>query len=118
FRRMTTNLAAKAFWHTPDCFGIARMLGPSYSLRCVVFHDISPMESPYTRGMNVSTTPEKFEAALRFLTTYYKPVSLADVITDADGKGLPPRAVLVTFDDAYASVVEVAAPLCQKFGVP
>lgn len=76
------------------------------------------MESPYTRGMNVSTTPEKFEAALRFLTTYYKPVSLADVITDADGKGLPPRAVLVTFDDAYASVAEVAAPLCQKFGVP
>ena len=31
---------------------------------------------------------------------------------------LPPRAVLVTFDDAYASVVESAAPLCRKFGVP
>jgi len=31
---------------------------------------------------------------------------------------LPPRAVLVTFDDAYASVVEVAAPLCRKYGVP
>lgn len=118
FRQPITNLAAKAFWRTPDCFGIARMLGPSYSLRCVVFHDISPVESPYTRGMNVSTTPEKFEAALRFLTTNYKPVSLADVLTDADGKGLPPRAVLLTFDDAYASVVEVGAPLCQKFGVP
>ena len=29
-----------------------------------------------------------------------------------------PRPVLVTFDDAYASVSEFAAPLCSKFGVP
>ena len=26
--------------------------------------------------------------------------------------------MLVTFDDAYASVSEFAAPLCSKFGVP
>jgi peptidoglycan/xylan/chitin deacetylase (PgdA/CDA1 family) len=31
---------------------------------------------------------------------------------------LPDRAVLVTFDDAYASVAELAAPLCRQFGVP
>jgi len=68
--------------------------------------------------MSVSTTPARFEAALRFLTKYYTPVRLQDVLTDSDGRGLPPRAVLVTFDDAYASVVESAAPLCRKFGVP
>jgi len=39
-------------------------------------------------------------------------------LTNCEGRGLPPRAVLVTFDDAYASVAELAAPLCQKFGVP
>ena len=99
----------------PGCFGIARILGPSYSLRCVVFHNISTSESPFTTGMNVSTTPEKFEAALKFLTTYYTPVCLDDVLADVGGQALPPRAVLVTFDDAYASVVELAAPLCRKF---
>src|SRR5208283_2820407 len=36
----------------------------------------------------------------------------------ADGRGLPPRPLLVTFDDGYASVMEWAAPLCSKFGVP
>jgi peptidoglycan/xylan/chitin deacetylase (PgdA/CDA1 family) len=102
----------------PGSFGIARMLGPSYSLRCVVFHHISATQSPFTTGMNVSTTPRKFEAALRFLTTYYTPVRLEDVLADVDGQGLPPHAVLVTFDDAYASVAEVAAPLCRKFAVP
>ena len=44
--------------------------------------------------------------------------SLQDVIADSDGRALPPRPVLVTFDDAYASVSEIAAPLCSKFGVP
>jgi peptidoglycan/xylan/chitin deacetylase (PgdA/CDA1 family) len=118
FRRTAFNLAAETFWRMPGCFGVARLLGPSYSLRCVVFHHISAAESPLTTGMNVSTTPGNFEAALRFLTTYYSPVRLEDVLAEPDGRRLPPRAVLVTFDDAYASVVEVAAPLCFKYGVP
>jgi len=68
--------------------------------------------------MNVSISPRRFEAALRFLTRYYTPVRLEDVLTHADGRGLPPRSVLVTFDDAYASVAESAAPLCRQLGVP
>ncbi len=102
----------------PFRFGIARILGPSYSPRCVVFHDIAVRPSPFTKGINVSTTPREFEGALNFLARYYTPVSLEEVLAVSNGRSLPPRAVLVTFDDAYASVVEIAAPLCQKFGVP
>jgi peptidoglycan/xylan/chitin deacetylase (PgdA/CDA1 family) len=115
---MAFDLGAKALWHMPGHFGIARVLGPSYSLRCVLFHSISDTESAFTKGMNVNTSPGVFEDALRFITAHYSPVSLEDVLTDCDGKGLPPRAVLVTFDDAYVSVVESAAPLCRKYGVP
>jgi len=118
FQQPAINLAAKVIWRLPGCFEIARLLGPSYTLRCVVFHNISDSESPFTTGMNVSTTPKKFEAALEFLTTYYTPVCLDDVLAASAGRSLPPRAALVTFDDAYASVVEIAAPLCRKFGVP
>jgi peptidoglycan/xylan/chitin deacetylase (PgdA/CDA1 family) len=118
FQQPGLNLAAKVIWCTPGCFEIARLLGPSYSLRCVVFHNISDLESPFTAGVNVSTTPKKFEAALEFLSTHYTPVCLEDVLAGSTGRSLPPRAVLVTFDDAYASVVEVAAPLCRKFRVP
>jgi peptidoglycan/xylan/chitin deacetylase (PgdA/CDA1 family) len=117
-REAAINLAAEALWSMPGSFRIARMLGDSYSLRCVVFHNISATESPFTTGMNVSTTPRRFESALRFLTTHYTPVRLQDVLTDSGGRGLPPRAILVTFDDAYASVAQLAAPLCRKFGVP
>jgi peptidoglycan/xylan/chitin deacetylase (PgdA/CDA1 family) len=96
---------------------IARLFSRSYSLRCVVFHDISAAESPFTRGMRVNTSPTDFEAALKFLTKYYNPVRLEDVLADSDCRGLPPRAVLVTFDDGYASAMEWAAPLCRKLGV-
>jgi len=102
----------------PGRFGIARILGLSYSLRCVVFHDISASESPFTRGMRVTVPPSDFEAALKFLTRYYTPVCLQDVLDASQGRGLPARPVLVTFDDSYASMMECAAPLCRKHGVP
>ncbi len=68
--------------------------------------------------MRVNITPSDFEAALKFLTRYYTPVCLQDVLGASEGRGLPPRPVLVTFDDGYASMMEWAAPLCGKFGVP
>jgi peptidoglycan/xylan/chitin deacetylase (PgdA/CDA1 family) len=102
----------------PGRFGVARILGLSYSLRCVVFHDISATESPFTKGMRVNITPNEFEAALKFLIRYYTPVRLQDVLGASEGRGLPPRPVLVTFDDGYRSMMEWAAPLCGKFGVP
>jgi peptidoglycan/xylan/chitin deacetylase (PgdA/CDA1 family) len=84
----------------------------------VLFHHVSDTESSFTRGLGGTITRKNFEAALTFITRYYTPVSLQEVIADGDGRSLPLRPVLVTFDDAYASVCEYAAPLCSKFGVP
>jgi peptidoglycan/xylan/chitin deacetylase (PgdA/CDA1 family) len=116
--RSAISSVGKVLWHMPGRFELTRCAGPSYSLRCVVFHNISDEQSPFTAGIGVTITPNKFEAALRFLTAHYVPVCLQDVLTSCEGRGLPLRAILVTFDDAYASVAEWAAPLCQKFGVP
>lgn len=117
-RRATLNLVAGALWYVPGSFGMARLLGPQYSLRCLVFHDISDTESSFTKGLGVTIARRYFEAALKFITKHYSPVSLRDVIADFDGHGLPPRPVLVTFDDAYRSVREFAAPVCSNYGVP
>jgi len=61
---------------------------------------------------------KSFEGVLRFLAEHYTPVSLQQVLSSFEGQMLPPRPVLVTFDDAYVSIREVAAPLCRQFGVP
>jgi peptidoglycan/xylan/chitin deacetylase (PgdA/CDA1 family) len=117
FCRSAVHLIANTAWRVPGSFAIARLLGPSYSLRCVVFHNISVQDSPFTRGMRVNTTPSHLEAKLEFLTKYYTPVRLDDIL-DPDAASLPARAILVTFDDAYASVLDVAAPLCAQYAIP
>jgi len=114
--RDALNLVGRALWHLPGRFGIAGLLGPRFSLRSVLFHNVSDTQSSFTRGLGGTITRKNFEDALRFITKNYTPVSLQEVI--ANGQALPPRPVLVTFDDAYASVSEFAAPLCAKFGVP
>jgi peptidoglycan/xylan/chitin deacetylase (PgdA/CDA1 family) len=102
----------------PGRFAFMRFLGPSYSLRCVVFHDVSVGESQFTRGMGVTMSPLLFERALRFLAEHYNPVRLQDVLDGREGRNLPPRAVLVTFDDGYASAVEAAVSLCRELRIP
>jgi peptidoglycan/xylan/chitin deacetylase (PgdA/CDA1 family) len=98
---------------------MAGLFGPRPLVRCVLFHHISDVESPFTNGLNITNTRQGFEAALTFLTRYYTPVSLQDVIGGGDAsRRLPAHPVLVTFDDAYASVSEFAAPLCFEYGVP
>ncbi|MGC2639253.1 MAG: polysaccharide deacetylase family protein [Acidobacteriaceae bacterium] len=117
-RRAAMTLGAKAFWRIPARFTAARIFGRDYTLRCVVFHHIAKAPSPFTAGISVSITPQAFEAALQFLSARYVPVRLEDVLTNGEGRGLPDRALLVTFDDAYASVAEYAAPLCRQYRVP
>jgi len=117
-RRTALNAAAGTLWYVPGSFKLVRALGPQYSLRCVLFHDVSDTESAFTKGLGGTITRKNFEAGLKFLTKHYTPVGLQDVLSSFDGRPLPPRPVLVTFDDAYASVGEFAAPLCRKFGVP
>ena len=111
-------LPGLAIWHMPFRFHIANALGPQYSLRCVLFHDVSDHRSPFTDGLGVTRTKSAFEERMRFLARYYTPVSLQEIFNESASFTSSPRPVLVTFDDAYASVALVAAPICQKYGIP
>ena len=117
-RRATLNLVAGSLWYAPGSFGIARALSSQYSLRSILFHDIADTQSVFTKGLGVTVTRKQFEAALKFVVKHYTPVSLHDVLAESEGNPLPSRPVLLTFDDAYASVSEFAAPLCAELGVP
>ena len=49
----------------------------------------------------------------------YTPVSIEDVRGYyIDGATLPPRAVLISFDDGYRDNLENAAPVLQRYGYP
>lgn len=63
--------------------------------------------------------PERFLQQIQYVVQKMHPVSLEDVLTAVEHKrDLPQRAVLVTFDDGYRSVFEVAMPILQQYQVP
>ncbi len=117
-KRRITHFGATILWNVPGNFEVARLLGPSYGLRSILFHNISDQNSPFTYGIQVNTSPKQLEEKLRYIAGHYTPVSLEDVLASAKTGKLPRRAILVTFDDAYSSVFDIAAPLCKKYGVP
>ncbi len=95
-----------------------RRMSRDHGLRCILYHEIAESPSVFTAGLNVTTTPAMLSDHLEWLARDYEFVSLDDVLDEAreaDG-GRPP--LLVTFDDAYASVATTAADICDRAGVP
>ena len=85
------------------------------SLRVLMYHKVNDLPgNPLT--MPVSLFDEQMDL-LRSLD--YTVVNLAAVLDYyADGKPLPPRAVLITFDDGYHDNLDNAARVLSKYGYP
>jgi peptidoglycan/xylan/chitin deacetylase (PgdA/CDA1 family) len=86
-------------------------------LVAVNFHYVRPTFDDPHPGVH-GCTPAAFEAQLRALGRAGAFVSLADVLAAVDGAPLPPRAVLVTFDDGLREQAEHALPVLDRLGVP
>lgn len=67
----------------------------------------------------ISATPAAFAEQIDDLARHYTPVSMADVLESlVDPRRLPPRAIHVTFDDAYADFATHAWPVLRAARVP
>jgi peptidoglycan/xylan/chitin deacetylase (PgdA/CDA1 family) len=67
----------------------------------------------------ISAEPADFEEQMRFLAARCRPLSLAELLAVRRGESpLPPRSVLVTFDDAYRDFAEIAWPILERHGIP
>ena len=89
-------------------------------LRVLTYHRVAT-ESDRTDldpGL-ISALPEDFERQIKWISQEFNPVSLADVIAAIAGDiDLPPRSLLMTFDDAYRDFGQNAWPILKRFGVP
>lgn len=67
---------------------------------------------------DLSVTPRDFEAQLRYLKQEgYESITLNDLALHLTmGKPLPPKPVIITFDDGYADAYEHAFPLLKQYG--
>lgn len=78
----------------------------------------------YTRDLLHSRYPEikglaydLFERQLQFFKENFSVVTMQDVIEAIQGKSLPEKSLLLTFDDGYIDNYTVAMPLLKKYGM-
>lgn len=73
-----------------------------------------------TRDGKMVVTPDAFAAQVEFLARNdYRVIRLPDLLKFLSGeRPLPRRAVVLTFDDGYASVYQYAYPLLKQHGFP
>ena len=90
-------------------------------LRVLVYHRVAdPAHDPIDGDPGIiSATPEVFAEQIRLLARHYEPIGISDLESGVRGvRGLPRRAVLVTFDDGYRDFLSNAWPVLRAYSVP
>jgi peptidoglycan/xylan/chitin deacetylase (PgdA/CDA1 family) len=105
--------------------GFLRMLermgdGQAKLLRVLTYHRVDePTARPNLYPNLIGATPAEFDWQMRCLAERFRVVSMADVFgAIVHGKPLPPKSVLITFDDAYRDFAEHAWPILKSYGLP
>ena len=91
------------------------------SLTVVMFHrTLSPGDPRWaTCDPDYTLSRDVFARSLAFFRRHYNVVSLEQVLqARRSGAPLPPRAMLLTFDDGWADNVDHALPELRKAGMP
>ncbi len=88
---------------------------PASAVPIIAYHRVS---AAVKNGMNVP--PALFRRHMRFLAENgYSPITLDQWCAAVlDGAPLPPKCVMITFDDAWRSQYENALPILRKYGFP
>jgi peptidoglycan/xylan/chitin deacetylase (PgdA/CDA1 family) len=90
------------------------------SVLVLTYHDVLPSGFPEDNvlfGMTVNT--EEFEWQLDHIKAHYTPIGLEQFLSWIAGSGsLPPRPVLITFDDGHTNNLHYALPALKKRDMP
>ncbi|MEE9334772.1 MAG: polysaccharide deacetylase family protein [Granulosicoccaceae bacterium] len=79
-------------------------------VRALLYHAVEDDNNPFTKGLNVGVSPAAFSANLDYYKKHYNVIPVSHL-----GKqDLPPRPLIITFDDGYRSVYENAAAELHK----
>jgi peptidoglycan/xylan/chitin deacetylase (PgdA/CDA1 family) len=88
-------------------------------LRVLTYHRVVELDedSLHSPGMTVSL--QVFQEHIAYLSQHYHVLHIQDLLeASRAGSGLPPRSVLITFDDAYQDFGDLAWPILRQYALP
>jgi peptidoglycan/xylan/chitin deacetylase (PgdA/CDA1 family) len=94
---------------------------PRQVLSVLCYHRVDVVAPERFQGFvpNISASPQCFERQIDYLLAHFTPVSIDQLVGWLRGAcPLPPRPVLITFDDGYRDNGEVAWPILRRKQVP
>ncbi len=113
--------AAQIFVRSGMLFAIERLEAHrSNMLRVLAYHRIGYAEAEADTDPSLfSATPEQFSEQMQVLADNYCVVGIEEVVSALQNKyALPPRSVLITFDDAYLDFKTYAWPVLRRLNLP
>ncbi len=112
---------SKKLLYASGLLGLYHRLRNAGSLTVVMFHRTLSPDDPRWRTCDPDYTLSiaHLSESLVFFKRHYNVVSLARVLeARRTGAALPPRALLITFDDGWSDNADYALPALQRAGLP
>jgi peptidoglycan/xylan/chitin deacetylase (PgdA/CDA1 family) len=117
---MLKNFARKCLYAC-GALGLYHRLRNADSLTVVMFHRTLRPADPRWGACDPDYTlsDDLFQRSIAFFARHYNVVTLEQVLrARREGVALPPRALLITFDDGWRDNVDYALPLLRLAGLP
>ncbi len=85
----------------------------------VNYHMVSDQDLPYINNLYSYRNVDTFVRDLDFYNRYFHPIGMAEFLDSIkNGTELPENSVLLTFDDGFREMSEIAAPLLLEKNIP
>lgn len=101
--------------------GSWKLLTRSFGQRLAVllYHHVG-VPTPWTKNFSLTVTTAKFRRQVRWLRRRgYAAITPAEWLAwCSTGAHIPDKAVMITFDDAYADIAKHALPVLEEYGLP
>ena len=117
---MLSDLVKKSLYGS-GLLGLYHRFRNRRSLTVIMFHRVIDPADPRWASCDPDYTLDAalFERCLAFFSRHYNVVSAADVLAARKGgASLPPRALLITFDDGWKDNADFALPRLRKANMP
>jgi peptidoglycan/xylan/chitin deacetylase (PgdA/CDA1 family) len=88
-------------------------------LRVLTYHRVDESDAHAAFDPSLTVLPEIFDEQMSYLISNYHVLSMLDLLeVYRTGASLPPRSVMITFDDAYCDFAENAWPILKRYRLP